>query len=275
MKKLFILMVAVLAFTSCKPKYANDYELKDQLDSVSYSLGYFEGKAVVEMMHRLPFDTINYKMLAGVFSLGNFSEKYANLRRDQFDTIKYDAFMYGFTHMIYFQKAKFEDQQADFILNQKFSAVKAEKQAKLEELAKENEEKGAAFLEENAKNDSVKVLESGVQYKVLTEGTGKVPEANQYVRVLYEGRTIDGEVFDSTTDKEKGFRCKTTGNIIEGWKEVLQMMPVGSKWEVYIPSDKAYKHQQMGNIEPGSTLIFTIELLSIEESKTAAKPKKK
>ncbi len=130
---------------------------------------------------------------------------------------------------------------------------------------------GEKFLAENAKNPDVKVLPSGLQYKVITEGHGEVPKASDEVEVIYEGRLIDGTVFDSTkkhgqqTDKFKA------GNLIKGWTEALTTMPVGSKWQLYIPQELAYGTRQAGQIPPYSTLVFDLELVSIvkPEVKTA------
>ena len=123
---------------------------------------------------------------------------------------------------------------------------------------------GEKFLAENAKKPGVKVLPSGLQYKVIKAGQGEVPKATDEVEVIYEGRLIDGTVFDATskhggaaTDK---FRA---GSLIKGWTEALTMMPVGSKWQLYIPYELAYGERQAGQIPPYSTLVFDLELVSI------------
>ena len=124
---------------------------------------------------------------------------------------------------------------------------------------------GVDFLAENAKKEGVVTLPSGLQYKVLTMGSGEKPTASQHVTVNYEGRLIDGKVFDSSYRRGQP---STFGvrDVIPGWTEVLQLMPVGSKWEVYIPQELGYGDRETGgDIPPYSTLIFTVELLSIEE----------
>lgn len=125
---------------------------------------------------------------------------------------------------------------------------------------RENEQ----FLADNAKKDSIKVLPSGVQYKVLTMGDGAVPAAIDRVKVHYEGKLIDGTVFDSSYKRGQPatFGCQ---QVIKGWTEVLTMMPVGSKWEVYIPQELAYGTREQGKIKPFSALVFTIELITIEK----------
>ena len=123
---------------------------------------------------------------------------------------------------------------------------------------------GKAWLAENAKKEGVVTLPSGLQYKVITAGTGEKPKATDEVSVKYEGKLIDGTVFDSSykrQDPVTKFRCN---QVIKGWTEALQLMPVGSKWEVYIPYDLGYGERGAGkDIPPFSTLIFTVELVGI------------
>ena len=119
------------------------------------------------------------------------------------------------------------------------------------------------FLADNAKKEGVTVLPSGVQYKVLKEGTGALPTDTSTVKCLYEGRLIDGTVFDSNTEEGRDPFEVNLGmpRVIPGWVEALKQMPAGSKWEVYIPQELGYGQQDMGQIKPFSTLIFTIEVL--------------
>ena len=125
-----------------------------------------------------------------------------------------------------------------------------------------NRAEGEAFLRENAKRDSVKTTASGLQYKVLTQGTGDIPTATDRVKVNYEGRLIDGTVFDSSYKRNQPatFGCN---QVIKGWTEALTMMPVGSRWEIYVPQELAYGDREAGKIPPLSMLIFTVELLEI------------
>ena len=125
-----------------------------------------------------------------------------------------------------------------------------------------NRTEGAAFLADNAKKEGVKVMPSGLQYKVLTAGTGEMPTATDKVKVNYEGKLIDGTVFDSSYKRNQPatFACN---QVIKGWTEALTMMPVGSKWEIYIPQELGYGSREAGKIPPFSTLIFTVELLEI------------
>lgn len=125
-----------------------------------------------------------------------------------------------------------------------------------------NRKAGEEFLKANAKEKGVKVLPSGVQYKILQEGKGAVPADSSTVKVHYEGRLIDGTIFDSSYKRNEPavFGCK---QVIKGWTEILTKMPVGSKWEVYIPQEMGYGAREAGKIPPYSALIFTVELLDI------------
>ncbi len=137
---------------------------------------------------------------------------------------------------------------------QKMEAERAAQAAK-------NKEAGAAWLAENAKKEGVIVTDSGLQYKVLTEGSGKAVTQSDTVTVNYHGTLIDGTVFDSSVDRGQPATFRVTG-VIPGWTEALLKMKVGDKWQLYIPSDLAYGDRAMGDkIKPGSTLIFEVELV--------------
>lgn len=137
------------------------------------------------------------------------------------------------------------------------------KEAKTEKLYGENRRAGEQFLAENSKKEGVTTTESGLQYKVIVEGKGEKPQATDRVKVNYEGRLVDGTVFDSSAkhgDKPLEFKAN---QVIKGWTEALTLMPVGSKWELYIPYDLAYGERDSGKIKPFSALIFTVELVEI------------
>ena len=130
-----------------------------------------------------------------------------------------------------------------------------------------NKKAGEDFLAKNAKAEGVKVLEGGVQYKVLKEGNGALPKDTSRVRVHYEGKTLDGKVFDSSYKRGEpaDFRAN---QVIKGWTEALTHMPAGSIWDVYIPQELAYGERQQGaDIKPFSMLIFKIELLEVDPKK--------
>jgi FKBP-type peptidyl-prolyl cis-trans isomerase FklB len=125
---------------------------------------------------------------------------------------------------------------------------------------------GEDFLAKNAKAEGVKVLPSGVQYKVIKEGSGAIPADTSLVKVHYEGKTLDGNVFDSSYKRGEPItlRCNQT---IKGWTDAMVHMPAGSVWEVYIPQELAYGEREQGQIKPFSVLTFKIELLEVNPKK--------
>ncbi|MCH5174999.1 MAG: FKBP-type peptidyl-prolyl cis-trans isomerase [Prevotellaceae bacterium] len=152
---------------------------------------------------------------------------------------------------------------ASMMFQQKLAAQQA---ANKEALYGPNRIAGEKFLEENKTKEGVQVTESGLQYKVITMGTGEKPTERQKVNVDYEGRLIDGTVFDSSYKRGQPTTFQVN-QVIKGWTEALQLMPVGSKWEIYIPYQLAYGDRATGSdIKPYSALIFTVELHGIEDS---------
>lgn len=141
-------------------------------------------------------------------------------------------------------------------IHERADAVRREQQKGLAEA-------GQKFLEENAKNDDVTVTESGLQFKVLEKGEGTIPARQDQVRVHYTGRLVDGTVFDSSVERGQPAEFPVNG-VIPGWIEALTMMPVGSKWQLYIPHNLAYGERGAGaSIPPYSALVFDVELLEI------------
>ena len=170
--------------------------------------------------------------------------------------INEDLFHRGFVASLTKDNSVYTDSAAQTYFEENLKRVK-------EEMNAAYKAENAAWMAENAKKDGVVTLPSGLQYKVLTMGTGEKPLAEQTVEVKYEGKTIDGNVFDSSYKRNpqtSKFRCN---QVIKGWTEALQLMPVGSKWELYIPQELAYGERQAGQIKPFSTLIFTVELVDI------------
>ena len=134
-----------------------------------------------------------------------------------------------------------------------------------------NKKEGEKFLADNKTKDGIKVTDSGLQYEVLKEGTGPKPKATDKVKVDYTGKLLDGTVFDSSVERGKPATFGVN-QVIPGWTEALQMMPVGSKWRIFIPSDLAYGPRGAGkDIGPNSTLIFDVELLGIVTDDAKAK----
>jgi len=143
-------------------------------------------------------------------------------------------------------------------------AMEDKKQAEQMESGKKNIEAGKKFLEENSKKEGVKATESGLQYKVITEGSGKKPAVTDTVETHYEGKTLDGIIFDSSYKRGQTTTFPLSG-VIKGWTEALQIMAEGSKYELYIPSELAYGSAGSGGtIEPYSTLIFIVELIAVK-----------
>lgn len=139
----------------------------------------------------------------------------------------------------------------------------------LKTIAENNKKAGEAFLAENTKKVGVVTLPSGLQYKILTKGEGKIATQDDVVICNYRGTLLDGTVFDSSASTGKSAMFNVAG-VIPGWQEALKLMPVGSKWEIYIPSELAYGQRGAGrDIGPNSTLIFEVELLDVQPAKPA------
>jgi FKBP-type peptidyl-prolyl cis-trans isomerase len=145
-------------------------------------------------------------------------------------------------------------------MQEKQKAMAAIQEAEMKKAGEKNEKDGKAFLKANAKKDGVKTTKSGLQYKIITAGKGQKPKDIDTVTVNYRGTFIDGKQFDSSYDRGEPATF-AVNQVIPGWTEVLQLMPEGSKWEVYIPSELAYGPGGSGPIGPNSTLVFEVELL--------------
>lgn len=205
--------------------------LKNELDSVSYSIGL----SVANFYKQFNVTNINTAMLVRAINDSKSSKA----------------------------KPLLDEQQANSCLSNFVQKTKAEK-------ASGNKKLGQEFLAANKNKPGVVTLPSGLQYQVIKEGTGPKPAITDQVRVHYHGTLIDGRVFDSSVERGQPVEL-SVGGVIAGWTEALQLMPVGSKWKLFIPSNLGYGDQQAGPmIAPGSTLIFDVELLDIV--KPAAAP---
>jgi FKBP-type peptidyl-prolyl cis-trans isomerase len=172
--------------------------------------------------------------------------------------INLDAMVAAFSAASKGEEGAMTTEEADQIIRRFFETA-GEKEGQ------SNLEAGNAFLEENKSREGVNTTASGMQYEVITEGTGPKPSAEDRVRVHYHGTLIDGTVFDSSVDRGEP-AVFGVGQVIPGWTEALQLMPVGSKWKIYLPSDLAYGERGAGaDIGPNTTLIFEVELLEIVE----------
>jgi FKBP-type peptidyl-prolyl cis-trans isomerase len=170
-------------------------------------------------------------------------------------------------------KTLMTDEEAKATMTQFQTEMRKAQEEKMQQASMANKKEGTAFLEANKTKEGVKVLPSGLQYKVLKEGTGPKPSAADTVVCNYRGTLIDGKEFDSSYKRGEPATFPVNG-VIKGWTEALQLMPVGSKWQLFLPADLAYGDRGAGaDIGPGATLIFEVELMSIQPAKPAeAKP---
>ena len=181
----------------------------------------------------------------------------SNLKSQGFDEINAEVFAEAMAAAIDETPPQAELQEANAVVS-KYLTQKKETQYQ------DVKQKGEEFLAKNAKREEVKVTDSGLQYEVMEMGDGPIPEATDKVKVHYHGTLIDGTVFDSSIQRGEPISFPVTG-VIQGWQEALQMMPVGSKWKLYIPYELAYGERGAGqDIKPYSALIFEVELLDIE-----------
>ena len=281
-----VMAIAAVAITSCgnsTPK-AN---LKSDIDSMSYAIGMAQTQGLKEyLVDRLSVDTANMaqfikglneganagddKKKAAYYAGIQIGQQISNqmikgINREVFgddstQTISLKNFMAGFISGTTGKKGLMTVEQAQQLAQDKMRQVKAKA---MEKTYGPNKIAGEKFLAENAKKEGVKTLKSGVQYKVIKEGTGAIPSDTSKVKVHYEGRTIDGNVFDSSYKRGEPveLRCNQT---IKGWTDAMVHMPAGSTWEVYIPQELAYGEREQSSIKPFSVLIFKIELISVD-----------
>ena len=182
------------------------------------------------------------------------------------DLLNQDAIIMGFKDSIAGKEPQLSMEDMQAVMQSFQQTVMEQQQAKRQQAAGANAEAGEAFLNENKTKEGVKTTESGLQYKVITEGTGATPTETDTVVTHYTGTLINGEVFDSSYKRNNPATFPVNG-VIPGWTEALQMMKVGSKWKLFIPAELAYGEQGAGaNIGPNEVLIFDIELLEIKDT---------
>ena len=180
-----------------------------------------------------------------------------NLQQQNFDFLIIEALSKGFQDVYNQSELLVKKEEANEVIQNYFKA-------KAGKLAIENLEAGKKFMEENKTKEGVVTLASGLQYQVITEGTGDTPSLESKVTTHYHGTLIDGTVFDSSVDRDQPASFPVSG-VIPGWTEALQLMKVGSKWKLFIPAELAYGPNSPGGaIGPNSTLIFDVELISID-----------
>lgn len=221
-------LVVVMALSASCQQSGKSVKLQSNIDSVSYAIGVLVGSNNLKQLETAPGGgEISKEVMASAFRAASMGEE-----------------------------AALTDEQANELVRKFFeSASQREAQKALEE--------GNAFLEKNKARAGVTTTESGLQYEVITAGTGALPVATDQVRVHYHGTLIDGKVFDSSVDRGEPV-VFGVNQVIPGWTEALQLMPVGSKWKIYLPSNIAYGDRGAGgDIGPNSVLIFEVELLEI------------
>ena len=290
MKKLmFVAAMAMSAaiFTGCgnsTPK-AN---LKSDVDTLSYVFGMARTQGLKEYLSQTGVDTTymadfikglnegansgDDKKKAAYYAGIQIGQQIANqwvsgmnhelFGEDSVKTISLKNLMAGFISGIKGNGLMTVD-SAQTVAQMMMQSIKAKE---LEKTFGGNKEAGEKFLAANKTKEGVKTLPSGVQYKVIKEGNGPIPADTSLVKVHYEGKTVEGKVFDSSYERGEpiNLRCNQT---IKGWTDAMVHMPAGSTWEVYIPQDLAYGEREQGDIKPFSALIFKIELLEVNPKK--------
>lgn len=290
MKKvsIFMAIAAAASLASCTAQ-APKANLKSDLDSLSYSIGmaqtqglkgYLTGRLDVDTTYMADFikglnegaNKTSKKDIAYMAGLqigqqisnqmmkGINQELFAG---DSTKTISKDNFMAGFIAGTLEKGGVMTMEAAQEYTRTAMETIKAKA---MEEKYADNKAAGEKFLAENKTKEGVKTTESGLQYKVITEGKGEIPADTCKVKVNYKGTLIDGTEFDSSYKRNEPATFRAN-QVIKGWTEALTMMPVGSKWELYIPQELAYGSRESGQIKPFSTLIFEVELVGIEKDK--------
>lgn len=290
-KALFIAVAAILAIgvTSCNKGKSSAAGMDNDVDSLSYAMGMQYAQGLDQYLMQMGLDStyVNefYRGLKKGYKDGGDKKKEAYdmgvgiglqlssrmlkglneqiFQGDSTQTLNEKVFFKAFL-----AAAKSEPTAMTMETAQQYSQVKAmeiERRTK-EKVYAENKAAGEKFLAENKKKPGVVTLPSGVQYKVLKAGTGATVPDSVQVEVNYEGKLIDGTVFDSSYERKHTATMMAKGTI-PGFSEVLTRMPIGSVWEVYIPQDKAYGDRNTGKIKPYSTLIFKLELVGVKDKK--------
>ena len=279
MKKMMMMAasVAVAAMTMVSCDNNASANLKDEVDTIAYDLGVAQSEGLKQYMtFQLGVDSAYIDEFIKCMKEGAVNDtdpkKEAYMKGLEIGQ-QVQQMAKGLTQQIYADDST-KSVNVKHIVNGLIAGLKNTESMSAEEagnafneklanrLYGENKTAGEKYLAENKKKEGVKTTKSGLQYKVLVEGTGELPSDTAQVKVNYEGRLIDGTVFDSSYTRNEPFTVDLgRPSVIKGWIEVLKMMPAGSKWEVTIPQELGYGAQNMGQIKPFSTLIFTIEVL--------------
>jgi len=257
---LFILIIAFVEVSNARPRRGSgsrDIEMSNELDSVSYALGYLEAKQMKGFFDVGPFEFSDFKDVVKFISKLDIKDEYGENRIDQFGGLNNKVFKAAFVSELANEESYLDEDEASEYLYKVYNKIQQKRGG-------EALQRGEAFLEENAKRNEVVVLESGLQYEILKQGDGDIPSIDDAVLCKYHGTLINGEVFDSTIENEEPSSFYLN-KVIDGWAEALQLMPVGSKWKLYIPAELGYGERGAGDaVGPNEVLIFEVELLGIE-----------
>lgn len=277
MKNVHVLIVMAAAFMmgACTPNKPKEVKLTNQTDSLNYAFGYSNGTDIYQ--YYLSNDTTGEKLQqlldgiqAGLKEKPSENPQLTGLATQIGQTLKMQAeqgLMGDSTLTLDFELIKQGLLNGLLGYEGQMSGMEAQTYLQTTMMARQfgpNKEEGEKFLAENALREEVTVTESGLQYEILKEGKGQKPTATDKVKVHYHGTLIDGTVFDSSVDRGEP-AVFGVNQVIAGWTEALQLMPVGSKWKLYIPYELAYGERGNSGIQPYSTLIFEVELLGIEK----------
>lgn len=194
-----------------------------------------------------------------------FGVMFGQRMRNELGDIDLDQFANGMKTAFNGEPQLLSDDEIAQILTDYQREMQQQQIANLQKQGEENKKIGQTFLTENKNKEGVVTLESGLQYKVLTEGKGPQPGASDSVTVHYTGSFINGEVFDSSVERGQPATFPVNG-VIAGWTEALQLMPTGSKWQLFIPSDLAYGPNGNRSIGPNETLLFEVELIEVKKN---------
>ena len=289
MKKVSILAAVAIAtgLASCTAQ-APKATLKTDVDSLSYAIGISQTNGLKDYLsQRMEMDTAYIAdFLKGVNDAANKTSKkdQAYLLGLQIGSqMAGPQAIKGMNHQLFADDSTMTVNKSDIlagvfagVLNKDMKITPEEAQVLIQKMMEsikgkaaekkyaDNKAAGEKFLAENKTKEGVKTTASGLQYKVITEGKGEIPNDTCKVKVNYRGKLIDGTEFESTYTRNEPF-VTNVGGVIKGWTEALKMMPVGSKWELYIPQELAYGSRDMGQIKPFSALVFEIELLGREK----------
>lgn len=253
--------------TDPKEKTRLGNELKAKLDSINISNAQNIDMLLKGISERLQASDQNFAYSKGLEvgdQLNRMTVEFSKqvLGNDESAELNKEAILLGLTNAI--KKQPLLIPNSNEMVQARINALQEKEQEAKKAASAEIIAKGDKFMAENATKEGVVTLPSGLQYKVITQGTGAIPTAGDRVKVNYHGTLIDGKVFDSSVDRGEPITFGVT-QVIPGWTEALQMMPVGSKWILYVPYNLAYGDRDGGPIPAYSNLIFEVELLDIEK----------